>query len=87
MKNLVCAKLKEIVNLADIIKTDEPHFKSKHRKVYNFSEYSLSVFLRDIHERYLSLEDANDEQNNCAAKLKNLGKVKKQLKKSFFQIT
>ena len=34
-------------------------------------------FLRDVYEGYLSLEEADDEQNNFAAKLKNLDKGKK----------
>ena len=56
------------------------------KQVYNFNECSLPiVFLRDIHEGNLSLEDADYKQSNYAAKLKNLGKGKKQLKKSFFK--
>ena len=38
-----------------------------------------------MHEGYLSLEDADDQQSNFAAKLKNLDKGKKQLKKCFLQ--
>ena len=34
-------KLKEIVNLQDIIKTDNLFYKSKSRKVYNSSKCSL----------------------------------------------
>ena len=34
------------------------------------------VFLRYIHERHLSLKDADDEQSSFAAKIKNLGKKK-----------
>ena len=41
MNDLVCTKLKEIINLQDIIKTDELHYKSKLRKIYNFIEYYL----------------------------------------------
>ena len=68
--------------MPDIIKTDELHYKSKRRKVCNFNEYPFSiVFLRDIHEGHLSLEDANDEQSNFAAKIKNLDKGKKTFKK------
>ena len=68
MNHLICDKLKEIVNLQDIIKTDELHYEPKRRQVYIFSEYSLPiVFLREIQERYLSLEDAHDEQSNFAA--------------------
>ena len=40
---MIRAKLKEIVNLKYIIKIDELNYKSKHRKVYNFSEYSLPI--------------------------------------------
>ena len=39
MNNLPRAKLKKIVNLQDIAKTDELNYKSKRRKVYNFIEY------------------------------------------------
>ena len=56
--------------MQDIIKI-ELHYKSKRRKVYNFNKYSLLiVFLRDIHEGHLSLED-DGHQSNFAAKLKN----------------
>ena len=82
MSDLIHEKLKKIVNLQDIIKTDELHYKSKRKKVYNFSEYSLPItFLRDIHEGYLSLEDGDEERNNFAAKLKNLDKGKKTTEK------
>ena len=36
-------KLKEIVELQAIIKTDVLHYKSKRRKFYNFSKYSLPI--------------------------------------------
>ena len=87
MNDLVRTKLKEIVNLQDIIKAGELHYKSKHRKLYNFNEYSLPIdFLRDIHERNLTLEDPDDEQRNFAVNLKHLdnGK-KKQLKVVFLK--
>ena len=41
--DLICAILKEIANLQDIFKTDILHYKSKSRKGYNFSEYSLFI--------------------------------------------
>ena len=86
MNDMICAKLKEIVNLQDIIKTDELYYKSKRRKVYNFSKYSLSIaFLRNTHEGCLSLKDADDEGSKFVAELKNLDKDKKQLEKSFFK--
>ena len=37
MNDLVRAKLKEIINFRDIIKKDELNYKSKRRKVCNFS--------------------------------------------------
>ena len=46
MNDLVCAKLKEIFNLQDIIKTDELCYKSKLREIYNFNEYSLLIFFK-----------------------------------------
>ena len=84
MNDLICARLKEMVHLQDIIKTDEQHYNSAPGKVYNFSEYSLSIaFLRDIHQRYLSFKNANDEKSSFATKIRNLDEGKKQLKKSF----
>ena len=86
MNDLIRDKLKEIVNLQYVIKTDELHYKSKRRKFYNFNKYSLPiVFLGDIHEGHLLLKDSNDEESNFAAKIKNLDKGKKQLKKNFFK--
>ena len=62
MNDFVRVKLKEIVNLQDVIKKDDVNYKSKGGKAYNFGKYSLPiVFLRDIHEGYLSLEDADNK--------------------------
>ena len=72
MNNLVRDKLKEIFNLQDIIKTDELQYKSNRSKVYNFNEFSLP-----INEGHLPLNYADDEQGNFGAKLKKLGKGKK----------
>ena len=44
----------------------------------------LYFFLRDIHEGNSSLRDADDAQSIFAAKIKNLDKGKKQLKKGCF---
>ena len=45
----------------------------------------LLLFIwRDIHERYLSLNDVDDEQSNLAAKINNLEKVTK-TEKQFFK--
>ena len=43
MNDLTRAKLKEIVELNDIIKKDDLNYKSKRRKTYNFSKYSLPI--------------------------------------------
>ena len=54
MNDFILAKLKEIDNLQDI-KTDELNYKSKCRKIYNFSEYSLpiaicqEIYMKDIY--------------------------------------
>ena len=42
MNNLIRDKFKEIVNLQDI-KIDNLRYKSKSRKVYDFSEYCLPI--------------------------------------------
>ena len=87
MNDLIRDKLKEMVNLQHVIKTDELDYKPKRRKFYNFNKYSLPiVFLRDIHEGHLLLKDSDDEESNFTAKMKNLDKDKntKVKEKSFF---
>ena len=55
MNNLFRDKLKEILKLQNIIKNGDLNYKSTRRRTYNFCKYSLPiVFLRDIHEGYLS---------------------------------
>ena len=54
MNYLISAKLKEIVELKNIIKKDNLNDKSKREKTYNFSIYSLPIiFLRDIYGGHL----------------------------------
>ena len=43
MTDLIRGKLKGIVNLQYIIKTDNLGYKSKGRKVYNSNEYCLPI--------------------------------------------
>ena len=43
MNDLIRDKLKEMVNLQHVIKTDELHYKPKRRKFYNFNKYSLPI--------------------------------------------
>ena len=85
MTDLFRAKLKEIVELQDIIKKYDLNYKSKYRKTYNFSKYSLLiVFSRDIHEGNLSIEGAGNKQNNFDNELRNFDKsIKTLYKKSF----
>ena len=74
----------KIAELQDTIERDNLN-KSKHRKTYNFSKYSLPItFLRDIHERHLSIEKADNKQIIVANKLKNFDKGIKNLEKVFF---
>ena len=88
MNDLICAKLKEIINFQDIIKTNELNYKSNIEKfIVLVNILYLLLFLRDIHKRYLSLEDAVVEQSNFEAKFKNLDASKKQLKRTFLKIT
>ena len=47
--------------------------------------YLPIVYVYFIHERYLSLKDADDEQSNFAAELKNLDEGKKTIEKDFFK--
>ena len=41
-------------------------------------------FLIDIHDGYLSLQDADNEQNNFATELKNFVKGTKAIEKKYF---
>ena len=75
MKDLIRAKLKEIVELQNVKKYDL-NYKSKREKTYNFSNYSVPIaFFRDIHEGNLSLGDADFKQSNSATELKNYEKA------------
>ena len=57
MNDLVVNKLKETVKLQDIIKADELHYKSKADKFIILVNILYLLFLIDIHEGYLSLEN------------------------------
>ena len=43
MSDLVCARLKKIVNLQDNIQAVELHYQKKRRRVDNFNDYSLPI--------------------------------------------
>ena len=81
MNDLIHAKLKEIVQLQNIMNKEDLNYKSKCGKTYKFGKFSLSIFvLRDIHEGYLSLENAKLKKSNFDIELK---KQQKHLKKYF----
>ena len=82
MNDLIRDNLRENVNLHDTTKTDNLHYKWKSRKIYNFSKYSLPIFLKKYTWR--ALKDADDDQSNFAAKIKTLEKDRKQLKIIFW---
>ena len=85
MNDLTCAKLKEIIELQDIIKKDVLNCKSKRAKTYNFSKNSLPiVFVRVIHEGNLSIEKAGNKQSNFANASKKIDKGIKTLERKSF---
>ena len=43
INNLIRPKIKEIIDVQDIIAKDDLNYKSKHRKTCNFSKYSLPI--------------------------------------------
>ena len=43
LTDLIINKLKEIIKLQDIIKTDNLYYKWKHRTICNFTEYFLPI--------------------------------------------
>ena len=60
IKDLVLAKLKEIVELQDIIKKDDLNYKSKGRRTYYFSKYLVPIgFIGDVHEVHLLIKGAD----------------------------
>ena len=78
MTDLIRAKLKETV-----IKHD-PNYKSKRGKLIILLNTHYLLFLRDKHERYLSLVNAGHRQSNFANELKKFGKGTKTLEETFF---
>ena len=43
LNNLIMNKLKEIIKLQGIIKTDDLYYQPKRRKIYIFAEYYLPI--------------------------------------------
>ena len=76
MNDLIINKLKDIKQLQNNIKLVELEHTGKRGKHYIFSIYSLPiVFLRDIQEWNLSVEDAGEEQSKLVSELKVTGKI------------
>ena len=40
---LIINKLKEIIKLQDVFKTDDLYYKSKRRNIFNFNQYYLPI--------------------------------------------
>ena len=47
--DLIINILKEIIKLQDLVKTGDICYKSKRRKTYNFTKYSLLVVFKEIY--------------------------------------
>ena len=90
LNHLIIDGPKEIIQLQNNVKLDDLEYTPKRGKCDNCSRYSLPiVFLRDMHEGNLSLEDAQKETQlatiQLANKLNDMVKIKYQLKKGFFK--
>ena len=84
MNNLIIGKLKEIKELQNVIKLNELHYITKNGKHYDFSGFLLPIiFLRDIHEGFLSKEFVDKEQSKLFCKLIIQERVRHHMKKSF----
>ena len=83
MNYLIRVKLKETIKLQDIIKKDNLTYKSKREKLKILANIHYLMYLRDAHEGYLSLENADHKQSNFAIELKNFEKDTKTLAKKY----
>ena len=72
MNNLIINKLKEIIKLPDIIKTDDLYNICRRKLVILVNVLLPIAFLRDIHERYLLLKHVDYKQIKVANELKNI---------------
>ena len=84
MNELIIDKLKEIKQLRNNIKLDDLEYTTKRGKNDGFSKYSLPIFLKDIYEENLSIEDAGKEQRNLLNKLSGENKSKIPVEKRYF---
>ena len=84
MNDLIRAKLKEIIELQNIIKKDDLNYKSKRGRLIILVNFTVYCFLRDVHEGHLSIERPDNKQSNFANELKNFNKGTKPLDKTSF---
>ena len=81
---LIRAKLKEIVELQDIIKINYVNCTSKQKLITLLNINYIQFFKRYIYEGYLSIEKADNKQITFANKLKKFDKGIKTLEKNCF---
>ena len=48
LNDLIINELNKIIKLQDIIETSDLYYKSKRRKIYNFTKYSLPLVFLEI---------------------------------------
>lgn len=71
INDLIVFKLKETIQLQEIIESNELDYTSKRKKAYNLSKYALPiVFLREVYERKLTLQEFDSEQSKLVIELK-----------------
>ena len=82
LNDLIFYKIKKVAKCKILLKKMIHIINQNTEKIYNFTEYSLPIaFLRDIHDEYESLKDAEYEQSKFANKLKSIDKGIKSIKK------
>ena len=71
INDLIVFKLKETIQLQERIESNELDYTSKRKKAYNLSKYALAiVFLREVYERKLTLQEFDSEQSKLVIELK-----------------
>ena len=81
---MISYKLKEVVQLQDIIKSNELDCTLKDPKTYNFSKYALPIVFENIYKRKLTLEEDNNERSKLVNELMGIHRVVKLAKKYIF---
>ena len=85
LRNLISDRLKEIMQLQINIKLDNLEHTAERGKRCNFSKYFLSIlFLRDMQEGILSLEDADEKESELVNELQGIDKGKIPMEESIF---